>query len=401
MTKKRLLFIPVTDRNTYLLSQYAFSLRNYYECLFLSYEIYGPHLKITEACKKLNLKTVTDDILNQKLDIKSWFGLNLKLKKIHKQLRQFIKGLKIDMLITGHSAFAMGLWGIYIAKELGIPTLVCQEGARWTFNQKEFSITAAVKYHLANIIFAFYFPPGCHNEDLKIGDNFAVWGEYTKKMAIQHGADKDRIFVVGHPYARRTDRQIVKIEKVMYLDVATSLWRKGTIDITGVNKFRNEVVALTLQHQIELIYKPHPLTPSHEIEAIKEIIKSGKNIRLINGNAAEELLGETDCCITWPSTSIFSILASCVPLVFVDLKIKGFGKIYWNPVVKYNAGISIDQYGSLKEIFPILNNGDWIKNYKECSRLAAEETIGPLDGRASQRFKDVVKIVLKKHKSVH
>lgn len=128
---------------------------------------------------------------------------------------------------------------LMVCKELGIPTFEIQHGTLG-------------KYHLG-----YYYPLGKQ----KIAPNFMLFmGNYWKE-SIQHPANAENIFIVGHPFLENKQRKFATVQKKK-----KALFISQALDV--VFEFA-ENLKKQIQNDIEIVVKLHPSEYGH-IDILKE-----------------------------------------------------------------------------------------------------------------------------------
>jgi len=397
--KKKILIAPQTIRNFEQILLYLINCKAEYDFLFISSGIFGYHCNICNSSKESLIKIISADFLSPDMVKASRFRRAIYMKHNHDRFKIYLNSIKPDLIIVASDSDGFGRWITFVAKETGFKVLVLQEGTRWSTTQWNDPISIKAKLFLGNIFYTIYYPPGntCWQKEYQTGDYAAVWGEFDRQKIISNGKRSETVFVIGDPRvpSRNENRQkkISRNVRILYLDAPTHAVPIGTFDQKKFEHFRIELVKNIIQLKITLSFKPHPLTVKNEKERLAKWLLKNR-INFIDSGSAEEFYSQHDICISHPSTSIFTALAFGIPLIQVILDAKGFGTLLWNPVLKYGAGITITRAEELSNAIQTVKSPDWQNSYFKSSQTAAEEMIGPLDGKASDRFANAIRQIV-------
>lgn len=402
MSKKRILFVPQTLRNKQILLLYAKALLKDFDVFFLRTRLLGVNSNIGDDTGDTGIQLLTPEFLMR--DIPDGARLYRRMiiqKSLHQKFKDYLSDLNLSLVITGVDDDGMGQWATCLAKENSIATLTCQEGLR-LFKFK-FPFEVKFKYHLNNLISGLFYPPAKIRSLYSTADYAAVWGEYDKKIALANGKNDINVYIVGNPRdltnAQHINRPIGSPFKILFLDFPSTSFPKNTFNLSQFSVFRQELLEVTKSLGCRLIYKTHPFIRKDELAFVRKQVSSYSHVELVEEGIAEDLLSRSDVCLTLPSTAVASILISGLPFIQVYPFMKGFRKLLWDPVIKYGAGVSIDDLQDLSGALNKIKEPVWQNSYQKASKIAAEEVFGPLDGKASDRFAAVVKKILSENKS--
>jgi hypothetical protein len=395
---KRILFVPATARNALLLKEYAIKLREKCQCFFLRTTIFGNEGDMGLVEKELEFPIITSDFLQQEYRRREWQRV-LVQKRSHREYANFLVSLQLDLIVIGWDADSIGKWTAFIARDVRIPTLGCQEGG-WTFTP-EFPAIMRWKVFVLNCLCHLFYPLPLRYTLYQHSDYFALWGNFDRKRALQTGVAQSRLFIIGHPTAdfhtqKRTHR--TGFDKMLFLDVPYRTLPSGTFDGKKLSKFRKELMAIACGLRFRVIYKTHPLTKKEEVEEVRSMLAQFNNITLKCDGVAEELFDQVDICCTFPSTCIYTIFAKGLPLIQMLPTFRGYKKDGFDAVAHYNAGFTIRRPEELSDAVATIRKAGWYEKYLKASIFAAEDMVGPFDGKASDRFADAVEKIISKQK---
>ncbi len=395
-------------RNCDLLLRYSKGLDEKHTLFLLKTTLFGGGSNINEESLREHLKVVVLEphFLNARENTKSSEMARLCIqKKLHTKLVALLTEGRFDLIVVGVDSTGIGHWVASVAKSLGLKTLVCQEGCRFLYqmNSPQLYRLKQIFYQVA--AFLLYRHAAFRNtfKEYQTAEFAALWGAYDKNCVLGNGKCAGRIFVIGAP-KQGPEKQVdlpLKGLPILFLDISVSTFPKGTLDDDAFLRFNNTLVKNVEKAGYGLIYKPHPLAKQCELDMLKDQLSNHKNTVLATKGVAENYLSSVFCCITYPSTAIYGILASSLPLIMVKIKAKGFTKILLDPAQRYGAGLTVH---SADEIIPALSkieDSEWAANYQQASKRAAEEMVGPLDGKAMERFAVAVSEIVKKELHPH
>jgi hypothetical protein len=281
------------------------------------------------------------------------------LRKLHNQFKDFLRNINLDLIILGADTTGIGHWTAVVAKELGIKTIVCQEGCRF-FHTMHTPAILKIKQFAYNFVSFLIYKPAmfCRvKREYQTADYAFVWGHYEKECVTKEGKNKENIYVIGDPrikYRAANKTKDGKL-KILFLDVSVMHLPKGTADVKAFLSFNKELVAQAEQVDCAFFYKPHPFVTQNELEYLKDLLKNKHNVTLVTEKTAEEYFEYIDICISYPSTSIYGILAAGIPLVLINFKARGFSSLLWDPIKLYNAGLYINYAHELGKILKTIN----------------------------------------------
>jgi len=379
-----------------LLILYALALKDEYECLFLRTTLFGSVADAGEEPANQGFRVVTDQFLLQNGGIRE-FSRVRKQKQLHGRYKSFLAALQLDLIVIGWDNDSIGKWTSFVADEIQIPSLGCQEGS-WTFSYA-FPLKVRVKKLLLEFVSAIYYKPARYSKFYQNSVYVAVWGEFDKKQAIRHGALEKNVFVVGDPRQdpakRNSDdaRPFLENKTILYLDLPGLTLPKGTVNYAALQKFRARMVEIIDSKGYSLIYKVHPLTSEKEMKDVKEILSGKPRVNLVVQGIAESFYKNVCACITFPSTCIYTILATGAPLIQIRPKFGLVDQYFWDPYVDCGAGINIESPEDIESALEQIEKPAWKQAYLQKSKSAAMQIMGPDDGKAGQRFRQTVQTI--------
>jgi hypothetical protein len=388
----KLLFVPQIERNSKLLLSYAEGLGNSVQIFLLRNNLFGSNsdIKSNWSSSKISSQFLEPDFLLLSEPNISEHNRLFVLRKLHNRFKDFLKKNGFDLIILGADSVGMGHWTAIVAKELGIKTIVLQEGCRYIFKMHTPLISRIKRLTYKCAAFLIYKPAMYRlwTHEYQTADYAFVWGQYEKDCAIKKGKNKKDVFVIGDP--RIKERPIVKTInnklKILFLDISVSTLLKGTVDENAFLSFNKSLVEQASVMDCSFYYKPHPFVKQYELDYLTAILKNKDNIQLITNKTSEECFDQFDACITYPSTAMYGVLAAGVPLILITFKARGFSSLLWDPIKLYRVGLYINNAQELKKIIETISQDVWYNKYRYLSKLAAEQLVGPLDGKAPERF---------------
>lgn len=404
---RKILFVPQTKRNYLLLYYYAQGMGSAYESLFIRTTLFGENNDILSVAHSdvMKKQIVSPDFLCEK-PRNGWRGHIMDFVSRRKRLLKYVRQLNPCLIVVGIDSSCHGRWFVNIGKKLGIPTVSCQEGAVFAFAPWIEPMILKFKRILVNQVLCWLAPGAMDvsdKEEFKYADYSFVWGEFTQREIIRRGlASKEDIYVIGDPrqpihHAQESNKFKNTTNKILFVDVPAEVWPKGVCNIAAMDAVRTEIINYCLSKHFDVIYKLHPLSSEALKIKIEGLYSENKRVQLVTTGVLEDLLNSVDCAITFPSTAIYSILAYAVPLLQIQERFIGFGKILWDPVERYGAGFTIHSAMELEKALSSIHDPGWINTYMEKSRIAAEDVLGRLDGCADERFAMAVETVLERH----
>lgn len=390
----KILFIPATRRNADLLYIYAKELLQRYDCLFLRTSMFGENADIGPDWIRPGVKTITANFLNEPSKKREILRL-IECRQKHRLYRDFLKQLRPDLIVIGLDWDSIGKWTAIVSKDAGLKTIGCQEGGQ--IAKPHVPLLVKVKILFLNILCT------CFYRQFKItsyfGDSlfYVVWGAYDKSLMVKTGIAERRIFIAGDPRLQaRTilTKSVESFGRMLFLDVPSRSTSRNRFDLKAIDNFRNKLIMETDKLGIEVLYKLHPFIKNEELTIIKNMIVQHKNIKLLSVGVAEDYYNQVDFCLTFPSTSIYSILAHGLPLLIITPPFRGFEKIMFDPVKEFGAGLTISEPFELSNAITAMNRKGWNSKYFDASLKAAQYMAGSLDGKAPERFAEVIKHIL-------
>ncbi len=356
--------------------------------------MFGENADVGPSWSQPGIKVITADFLqgpcgNREI-LRIW-----DIRKKHSAYKQFLKGLGTELIVTGLDWDSIGKWTAVAAKDIGIATLGCQEGGR--IANPHISGLTKLKTLAVNFLCLLIYRQ--YKITNYFGDSlfYAVWGEYDKSLIVSSGFSCTKVFIVGDPriQARNPPGRIDgKFNRMLFLDVPSRSTANKRFDLNAIDWFRKQLISETKRLGIEMLYKLHPFTKPEEIALVNNLIADFKNVTLVKQGAAEDYYAQVDFCLTFPSTSIYTVLAFGLPLVIIAPRFKGFEKQLMDPVKAFGAGVTVTEPQDLARAVETMKSSGWHSKYLESSKIAAEYMSGPPDGKASIRFASVVDDIL-------
>jgi hypothetical protein len=398
----RILIVPQTDRNALDLVSYASALSCKFRIIILRNALWGSHIDLARVRESIPFEIVEPDwLLLDGARFKD-YQRALYMAKNHGRFIRLLKDIGPDLVITGSDSTAIGKWSVCTARKSRIPSLVVQEGCRYLTDPDKFSMKIKAKVFLSKLAYSILFPPAKFTPEFMSADYVAVWGKNTKEQIVKSGRNFDEVFVIGNVDGKKRDgKKIIVSSKrpfsLLFMDTPYSICPEGTYDLASINMLREQFVSNACHAGCEIVYRPHPFTRAAEMDAIIKIAARFQNVRIVRDRTASELIVESDACATAPSTCMLTVLAVGTPLIQLKFDISGWGKQLWDPVKMYEAGITLTRPDQIGSAIELIRNEEWYTNYYDKSALAAEEVVGPLDGKAAERFSKVVHEILEKH----
>lgn len=398
---RKVLFVPQTDRNAQLLWLYARALSEKYRCEFLRVPAFGRNNDMGDGPETAEFPVVSPCFLQREVPVTRWFRKVVFEIRMHSRLKKYLRDAQYDIIVVGMDAGGVGRWVAAAGKEIGVPTLVCQEGCTWTFRWWIDTPQLRVKKLVLNSILSRVFPAAMdmHNSgEFGMARFAALWGAYTRDETIRRGlAGPESIFIVGDPRVRKlklSPRRNSKNRTLLFLDCPAECWPRGVCDLSIFNRFRYNVIVICQRLGYRLLYKPHPLTREADSNWINEVAGRDRTTEVVRAGGPEDYFCRAGAVITFPSTSIYSILAQGLPLIQVHLAGSNFDTIYWDPVQRHGAGVTIKEAHELADALKTTESKEWLARYEELAAKAAIEVAGPLDGKTEERFLDTVDKIL-------
>lgn|GEM_PF-4838729 len=396
---KTVLVFPQTKQNYHLLAAYLQNVTDWLNCKFIKTNLFGSFFDGKEESYEglpKNSEVISPSFLNVSHPPKTELMRLIETGRKSSLLWKFITDRNPAAIVVGVDNYGIGGWVTAIAKKKNIKTIVCQEGNRNLVAVKD-PLIIHFKRKILSFLSKMYGYNTFNAPNYASADSVCVWGELDRKIALKNRHGKGDIFIIGHPFAYlRNAVSGSAANKLLFLDIPAYAWSKGVIDIHSLNNWRNDFSKIVEKNEITTIWKLHPLTPTDEINNIKAICNNKKHIKLITEGAAEQYYKEISFCLTFPSTSIYTILSAGLPLIIILAKFRGLSKLLWDPIREFNAGIQISKPDDLIESIKIIKNKKWQNNYYKSSLKAAEYVLGPLDGKVSQHFAQTIQTILLK-----
>jgi len=383
--------VPATVRNADMLALYARGVVKDFRCVFFRCSVFSKNSDIGGDVRKiLRFPVIYPFFLRGKPAVSQWQILWIMISR-QQQLRAVLRKIAPVVVVAGNDNLGAGSWLTHNAKKLGIPTLACQEGF---YNPAQMPLIVKAKRLVYSWVSYFYKPIGALRY-FSHADFAAAWGEYDRRMAIKDGLNGERIFVIGDPriQKRSSPRLSEAIARALILDIPATALPKGTFDMQALWDFRADVLKELLKLSISVQYRPHPLTPDNERNRIYAMISRSPDVQIDTKSNAQESIVSADICLTYPSTSVTNILAAGVPLIFLKPRIQGFSRVFLDPIRDYGVGIGIESAYSIKSAIKQVLNASWQEKYIIQSLKVAEDIVGPLDGKASERFAISIKAI--------
>lgn len=404
MGKKHILIVPATNRNRLLLEMYLNDIKECFRYSYLRTLIWGKKCDcFADGDYEDREVCAPDFLLDGSLagEMREWKRL-FYIKKNHARLREYLRNLNLSLIIIGTDNAGIGRWVAFVAKELQLRTLVCQEGCRKIFSDYHYPFLLQIKRLLYDCWAKIYYSPGRSTQDYSDGQYLAVWGQYDLQCVINSKTHtRDHVFVVGDPRIKPISPTPARlIKRIIFLDLPISAYPEKSLNLQAHVCFRRGLLRFCLKEGVTLLYKPHPFASKEEINWIRREIVAFGNVELVTDGASEDLLPQADACISYPSTAMFGVLARAIPLILLNYPGSGIGRLLWDPVARYGAGVSIESADDLNMAFSVIKSDKWRADFMARSFLAATDVVGPLDGQACKRFASCVFNVLKQENIV-
>lgn len=390
-TKPVVLFVPQTARNAGLLSLYAAALKSQYDIVYLCTTLFGPGSDARPGCDPSVGRVEMPQFLAGTCPQGSTRHLPaLRLRPRHKPYTAWLRALAPSLVVLGVDSDGMGHWTAMVCRQLGLPTLVVQEGCRFTYRYGQDPVLR-LKRFIANTFNRLWYPPAVSlmpEQEYQTADCAAFWGTFEHDQAIARGVDASHCFVVGNPTVKprpKTRPAPPATPTVLFLDVALSVRHKAYCDADAIRAFRRDLVQTVRDSQFLLLWRPHPHTREHERREQKELAEGIDQISFAEDGTMSDYFDRATACMTFPSTAMFEILATGVPLIQIDLHDR-FMEVVWDPVERCGAGVTIERSADLPAAVDATSDPAWREKYENLSLAAAEEVFPALGNPGSMPF---------------
>lgn len=400
MVESKILFVPQTQRNFSLLRLYAQGLPSGYSVKFLRSTVFGSECDMGSGEKEDADRILGPAFMMPSPSPASWRTRITWQRKVHGEFKSYLRTLAPAVVVIGIDAGGLGRWAAVAACQCGIPTLCCQEGCTFAFDWYRRPWKLALKRAAVNLGLQLIFPAAMdvHNEqEFRVSSHAAVWGEYAKREIVRRRIKPAaRVQVIGDPrYDRRIPHDDSQRTGILFVDSPFETWPPGVCDLEAFNTFRQGLVSWARTNTVSLVYKTHPLMRQQELDKVTSLADNISSIQFVQTGTADDWYDRVEACITFPSTAIFGILCSGTPLIQVHLPGAAYPRIYWDPVDRFDAGVTITSADNLPGAWEQVHQADWLNNYRGSAQRAALDAAGPADGKSARRFADTVASIIR------
>jgi CDP-glycerol glycerophosphotransferase (TagB/SpsB family) len=297
--------------------------------------------------------------------------------------------------VVGNDTDVIPQWFINCANELGIPSVLIQDGLMFDMKiarQGPLDHLLHMLTHSKIKLLALALRLILSGKYHRITDGNSgctqihVWGAISESYYVNKGVDKKKIVITGRPKHVTVDDKFKKRED----DLKTILYAPTEMVNTRiVTKDENEQLiddlcstVLSLD-KIKLIIKPHTGENMVLYEKFKE--KYGNKIEISNSNFYD-LLPMSDIMITNISTTTIEALAESKPIIIFFPKIENIvnSDTFPRDLIKENIVLYAADKKSLLEQLNKIMNGDFMLSKNQLNEML-EKYLGPNDSDALLR----------------
>ena len=380
---KKILFIPSGSNHVVLFAPIFNILKKKSNALFLtegSYKNEGAEKSLTSL-----------DIPFQTFD-------ELKIK----DPTAFLKKEGINVIVIGNDIDVIPQWFVNSAKELGIPSVLIEDGLLFNFNTPESRFTnklnpifnrtsrkllqLSIKLRIQNKYKKItYGEAGC--------DQIHVWGATAKSYLLKKGINSHRILISGNTkmdsFNFHESSNLLHVEtKKIVLYAPTGLSSIGFLPKDIVfNLVENLCKVITSFHNLQLIIKPHP---NENPKFYHEIIQQFDSVSISHANI-NSLIEKSSFVISNLSTTSVESLSRKKPVIIFLPNIEhivdrdSFPRIF----IEKNIFLHATDSDSLREQISKILDNSFVIPWKEAKKMVVDY-LGITNGTSSNTISNAI-----------
>ncbi len=320
------------------------------------------------------------------------------LYKFQKNLKNIIKNIKPDIIVTG-SDIKLSVRSIkkYFPN---LPIIILQTAPTANGNCL-LSLQEKIKYIIFNKIFGlcFFAKQKCIFKEYS--DTYILlWGEYFKS-GVGNNHDISKVKIVGNikfdkfalinTKSKESKKKFFKINNIKGFSSVVTICTNSIInlEVAIIQSVMDLYIKIILENKnIFFVIKPHP---REDINKIEQIFQSEKlENMLVTTSELYDVYKYTDVHISSFSTTASEAMAAGIPIIIVNPNNMIKADFYSNDI-----GEHVTNFAQLNDILSKTLSIEYQDNFFKKREIYGKKLFYKLDGKASERVKDIIVDTLK------